>query len=450
MPAPGLPGRVLRIIVISTKEYASPKVWGETRMRMTSYWAVAVLVGSLGCASSDATDEAPPFQPLTGTLDQVDQAVPGLSGSLAEDFEDGDLLFGTALRAGDGLGPLYTRSACSSCHTSGVRGPGLVEKMSVVEADGVTPAADQSMLAFGHTVHPLVVSRGELPDPTPILPPRDQPRVKVTSRIGPAVIGRGYIEAIADSEIERVAAEQAERSDEIHGQVNRVAYGSEPNIDTRFHNHQKGEIVIGRFGVKARVATLDDFTADAFQGDMGITSPLRPTEFANPDGLTDDGKPGVDVDYRSVNLRATYIRLLEIPKRTLSEQGAELFAATQCATCHVPALRTRADYPIAELADIDAPVYSDLLLHRMGDELADGLPAKMDIDGEADSFEWRTAPLIGLRFNRTFLHDGRAESIEEAVLLHRGEGSQANGSIDLFEALSTDDRASLLEFVEAL
>jgi CxxC motif-containing protein (DUF1111 family) len=418
---------------------------------MNRYWAVALLGGSVGCASSDVNDDTPPFQPLTGTVDLLDKPLAGLSGELAQDFERGDTLFGTTLRAPDGLGPLYTRSSCGSCHEEGVRGPGLVEKMSVVEADGVTPARDQSLLAFGHTVHPLVVARGAtLPNPTPILPPADQPRVKVTSRIGPPVIGRGYIEAIADSEIERVAAEQAERSDEIHGQVNRVAYGSEPNIDTSFHSYQKGQIVIGRFGVKARVATLDDFTADAFQGDMGITSPLRPSEFANPDGLTDDGKPGLDVDYRSVNLRATYIRLLAIPKRKPSEQGAELFAATECATCHVPALRTRADYPIAELADIDAPVYSDLLLHRMSNELADGLPAQMDVDGEADSFEWRTAPLIGLRFNRTFLHDGRAKDVEEAVLLHRGEGSQANRSIDLFEALSADDRASLLEFVEAL
>jgi len=420
-------------------------------MRMNRYWVVALLGGTLGCSSSDTQDDAPPFKPASSTVDLFDGPVSGISSELEADFNDGDLLFGTPLRGGDGLGPLYTRSACDSCHAEGVRGPGLVEKMSVVEADGVTPALDQSLLAFGHTVHPLFVSRGAaLPDPTPILPPSDLSRVKMSSRIGPPVIGRGYMEAIADSEIERVAAEQAERQDEIHGQVNRVAYGSEPNIDTSFHDYQKGQTVIGRFGVKARIATLDDFTADAFQGDMGITSPLRPTEFANPDGLTDDGKPGLDVDYRSINLRATYIRLLAIPDRELSEQGAELFAATECATCHVPALRTRADYPIAQLADIDAAVYSDLLLHRMGNELADGMPARMDLDGEADSFEWRTAPLIGLRFNRTFLHDGRAKSIEEAVLLHRGEGSQANGAIDLFEALSTDERASLLEFVEAL
>jgi CxxC motif-containing protein (DUF1111 family) len=264
------------------------------------------------------------------------------------------------------------------------------------------------------------------------------------------VIGRGYIEAIADSEIERVEAEQAARADGIHGRVNRVAYASEPNEDTSFHTYQKGETVIGRFGLKARVATLDDFTADAFQGDMGITSPLRPVEFANPDGLTDDDKPGVDVDYRSVNLRATYIRLLAIPARNTSAQGAQLFESTQCSACHIPALRTRSDYPIPELAGVDAEVYTDLLLHRMGNDLADGLPSNASVDGEADSFEWRTAPLIGLRFNRTFMHDGRAKTIEEAVLAHRAEGSEANGVVDRFEALAGADRAALLEFVEAL
>ena len=125
-----------------------------------------------------------------------------------------------------------------------------------------------------------------------------------------------------------------------------------------------------------------------------------------------------------------------------------MFASSECAVCHVPSLATRADYAIPELAGIDAPVYTDLLLHRMGPELADGLPS--DVDGEAGSFEWRTAPLIGLRFNRTFLHDGRAKSIEEAVLLHRAEGSEANAAIDRFEALSDADRETLLQFVEAL
>jgi len=86
----------------------------------------------------------------------------------------------------------------------------------------------------------------------------------------------------------------------------------------------------------------------------------------------------------------------------------------------------------------------------MGNDLADGLPASASVDGEAGSFEWRTAPLIGLRFNRTFMHDGRAKSIEEAVLAHRAEGSEANAVVDGFEALADTEREALLEFVEAL
>jgi CxxC motif-containing protein (DUF1111 family) len=134
----------------------------------------------------------------------------------------------------------------------------------------------------------------------------------------------------------------------------------------------------------------------------------------------------------------------------VSDSGAALFEATQCAACHVPSLQTRADYPIPELAGIDAEVYTDFLVHRMGEVLADGLPVDPSADGQADSFEWRTSPLIGLRFNRTFLHDGRAKTVEEAVLAHEGEGSEANGSVARFRALSGDDRAALLEFVAAL
>jgi len=103
---------------------------------------------------------------------------------------------------------------------------------------------------------------------------------------------------------------------------------------------------------------------------------------------------------------------------------------------------TRADYPVAALAGIDAPIYTDLLLHRMSDELADGLPADAGVDGQADSFSWRTAPLIGLRFDRTFLHDGRAKSVTEAILLHRGTGSEANAAVDAFDALGAGDQAT--------
>jgi len=403
---------------------------------------------TLACAAPSPTSTPAPAgtPPVTTRLDAFDVPIAGVERAFAADFNDGDLLFSTPLRESDGLGPLYTRAACSSCHEQAVRGPGLVQKMSIVASDGVTPAGDQSALAYGHTLHPLTAGGGK----TPILAPAEAPTVKVTTRFGPPVLGRGYLEAVSDSEIERVEAEQSQRDDGIRGHINWVEYASEPNEDRRFHTYQKGDWLIGRFGLKARVPALDDFTADAFQGDMGITSPLRPTEFANPDGLRDDAKPGVDVGFDSVNLRALYVRLLAIPRRAEDDQGAALFEAALCSVCHVPTLHTRADYPVTQLADIDAPVYTDLLLHRMSDDLADGLPADPSVDGEADSFSWRTAPLIGLRFDRTYLHDGRAKTITDAIALHRGTGSEANPSLDAFDSLDADDRQSLVAFVEAL
>ena len=377
-----------------------------------------------------------------GTDDPFDVPAAGLTAAQLDTFNVGDALFDLPLRDHDGLGPLYTRTSCGACHSDGARGPGLVQKMVVVEADGSTPDPDQSRLPFGHTVHPLATDDTL----TPILPPADDASVKVTVRIGPPVLGRGYLEAVADQEIERVAAEQATRTDGIHGRINHVVYASEANPDVRYHSYKPGDEVIGRFGLKARIGTIDDFTADAFQGDMGITSPLRPVEFPNPNGVTDDLKPGIDVGIDSVNHRADYIRTIAIPARAATDaRGAALFNRVQCAACHVPAMKTRADYPIAPLAGIDAPIFTDLLLHDLGASRADGLN-----EAEASGRDWRTAPLIGLRFNRQFLHDGVASTIEEAILTHGGPDSEAYGSVTAFQALSPADQAALVEFVSSL
>jgi CxxC motif-containing protein (DUF1111 family) len=157
-------------------------------------------------------------------------------------------------------------------------------------------------------------------------------------------------------------------------------------------------------------------------------------------------KAGVDVTANSVNLRADYIRTTAIPRRAAPDaRGATLFERAKCAACHVPSLRTRADYPIAVLADIDARVYTDVLVHDMGDALADGIT-----DGSAGGRDWRTAPLIGLRFNRTFMHDGRAHDLDEAITAHGGEGSEANESVALYQEMSAADRNLLLKFVGSL
>jgi len=402
--------------------------------------ALAPLVAS--CDDGVMADLPKKKATVFGTDDLFDVPADNLTAAQIAQFDVGDGLFDLSLRPYDGLGPLYTRTSCSGCHDQGMRGPGLVQKMVVVDADGWSPAADQSALPYGHTIHPLVTGEAR----APIEAPSADPSVKVTTRLPPAVLGRGYMEAVLDSEIERVAAEQALRTDGIHGRPNHVAYASQPNPDTRFHTHQPGDIVIGRFGLKGRIATVDDFTADALQGDMGITSPLRPTEFANPDGLSDDLKPGVDVTIDSVNERAMYVRMTAIPKRAAGDpRGPALFATAGCAVCHVPTLKTRADYPLAPLAGMDAPLYSDLLLHDMGPQRADGIE-----EGEATGRDWRTPPLVGLRFARGLMHDGLATTVEQAILAHAGPGSEADGSVMAFQALAPADRALLLAFVSSL
>jgi CxxC motif-containing protein (DUF1111 family) len=376
-------------------------------------------------------------------VDPVDVPIQGVSEEWVTAFNAGDTLFDVIARQADGLGPLYTRQACSACHQDALRGSGFVQKFAFVLDDGLTPAPDQSTLAYGNTVHPFMTAGA-----TSAIKAPEGANVRVTLRLGPPVIGRGYMEAVLDSEITRQAESQAVAGGPIHGKVNWVSYGSEPNSDQRFHTFKLGDRVIGRFGLKARVATLDDFAADALLFDMGLTSPLRPNEFANPDRLTDDSKPGVDIAIDSVNLRADYTRLLAIPPRTAPvTQGPQLFEQAKCSQCHVPTLRTRADYPITQLADIDAPVFTDLLLHDMGDELSDSLTGT---DGTAGPRDWRTAPLIGLRFLTTYLHDGRATTIRDAILMHAGNGSEANESVQFFGSLSAEDQDALVQYVHGL
>jgi CxxC motif-containing protein (DUF1111 family) len=406
-------------------------------MKVTFKSAAVASLLAIGCSGSSGEDVAPD---ATSTLVHAsDVPIDGLSANDVAKFRDGDTLFDLPFREPDGLGPLYVRTSCGACHSDGSRGPGLVQKMAVVEADGFTASADQSALTYGHTLKPGLAAGATTPITAPPLP-----NVKVTIRMGPPVLGRGYMEAIDDAEIVRMETEQAARTDGIHGRINRVTFVSVPNPDTSFSSYQTGQTnIIGRFGLKARQPTLDDFTADAFQGDMGLTTPMRPTELANPDGLTDDARAGVDLPLDHVDRDAFYLRRIAIPVRVgLTDAGAALFDQVQCSSCHVPSLKTRADYPIAQLANIDAPVFTDMLLHDMGPALADGLT-----DGSADSLGWRTAPLIGLRFARIYLHDGRAGSIDEAIQAHDGE---AAASANAYRALSDADRQTLLDYVGAL
>lgn len=393
------------------------------------------------------SEQSPPAS--VGTLvivsqDPPDLPLPDLNDHWEERFALGDAAFDHVFRTTQGLGPIYIRQACASCHAQDARGPGASRKMVNVEADRVTPAADQSMFPYGHTIRPQSIDPDTFPGVTEPAPFNG---LLVSSRLGPAVFGRGAMEAVLDGEIERLEAEQSERSDGISGRIHRVTYESEANPDSLFNTHAKGDTgLIGRFGLKARIATLDEFAADAYQGDMGITSPLRPDELPNPAGATDDGRAGLDIDLDTVNMTGDYVRTLRIPaRRETSDEGRQLFDDAKCSVCHATGLQTQADYPVAPWANTRVDVYTDLLLHAMGKDLADGMT-----DGNARGDEWRTAPLIGVRHLKGLLHDGRAKDVREAILGHASEGSEANGSVDAFKALNNDDQALLIEFVTAL
>jgi CxxC motif-containing protein (DUF1111 family) len=353
-----------------------------------------------------------------------------IAGATADDlrvFAEGDLVFDRVFRPSQGIGPVFIQASCRACHGAGGRGPGSVTRRAIVDRAG-EPADAARWLPYGSTARPRFAAGATRGVTAPV--PAEPDRLLRSVRVGPAVFGRGWIEAVADESILAQERLQAGIAGPVSGRVNRLADGR-----------------IGRLGVKARLADLESFAAEAFQGDMGLTSPRAPAEVPNPDGLTDDLRPGVDLRDDVVRAAAGYVRRLAIPARAgLAEPGRRLFADVGCADCHAPSLRTRADYPVAAMAAQDAALYSDLLLHDLGPSLADGITG----EGVATGREWRTAPLMGVRFFRSFLHDGRAGSIEEAVRLHGGDGSEAAASVRRFDALPAGERAALVDFVRRL
>jgi len=204
---------------------------------------------------------------------------------------------------------------------------------------------------------------------------------------------------------------------------------------------------LGRFGRKAQFATLAEFNAGAFVNEMGITSPAEPHEQlvrgeAFPPGV--DPTPDPELTQEALDATDAFVRLLAPPRplpRTLVEQrGGLIFLRIGCASCHFPALVTGPNRVAALSLKIVRP-YTDLLLHDMGPDLADICL------GRAEPTEFRTEPLMGLRFKTAFLHDGRAGSIEQAILAHGGEAARARGR---FLRLSAGERYALLQFLGGL
>ncbi len=393
-------------------------------------------------------------------------------------FEVGDSFFTqnwvtapASTDARDGLGPMFNAQACASCHVRDGRGSpetgeiGLLFRLGVNTGGGQSPdpsyggqLQDRAVLgvpAEGTVRRLYVEEAGAYADGSAYTLRRPVHEfddlaygplavdVMVSPRLAPPVFGSGLLEAIPESDILGAADPEDADGDGISGRPNMV------------HDALSGETALGRFGWKANVARVEEQVASAFSADVGITSELFPDEDCTAAQIECAAAPGggdPEIPADRMEKVVFYTRTLAVPARRDLDKpevaaGAELFLQLGCAGCHQPRQET-GDSDVEALADQVIFPFTDLLLHDMGPGLADGRP-----DGEASGSEWRTPPLWGLGLTETvsgatfFLHDGRARSIEEAILWHGGEAEPgATG----FKSLTPEQRSNLIAFLSSL
>jgi len=274
------------------------------------------------------------------------------------------------------------------------------------------------------------------------------PDTRFSARVAPPMIGLGLLEAIPEEAILANAAAQAKENNGINGRPNRV------------WDDAQQKTVMGRFGWKAGQPNLNQQNVHAFSGDMGLTTSLRPFDDCTdaqiackqaPNGNGPDGEP--EVSDNILRLVLFYTRNLAVPaRRGVNDAqvlaGKNLFFQAGCQSCHTPKYTTAANAAEPELANQVIRPYSDLLLHDMGEGLADNRS-----EFQASGRDWRTPPLWGIGLTQAvsghtqFLHDGRARNLLEAVLWHGGEARAAQQQVLSFNA---EQRAALLAFLNSL
>ncbi|MBS8240006.1 thiol oxidoreductase [Marinobacter lipolyticus] len=431
-----------------------------------------------------------------GTVEQFDHNAYSLpQGNLAMtkrlDFSVGNSFFRNpwveapaSTDARDGLGPLFNTNSCQGCHLKDGRG-----HPPTAEAPSVSLFLRLAVPADPHTDADLLRTRGFKPAPVygsqlqtaaiPGMKPEadlvltwqartesypdgrtvelrapqyaiDNPNygplpedLLVSPRVAPGMIGLGLLEAIEEADLLAAADPDDANGDGISGRANRVWHARTETT------------VLGRFGWKAAEPDVRQQSMGAFSGDMGLTSALVPvtdcTSGQTCDQFADGGTP--EVSDKVADFITFYASSLAVPaRRELDhpqvQQGATTFNEIGCAGCHTPRHTTGQVPDRPDLSNQTIWPYTDLLLHDMGAALADGRDEFL-----ANGNEWRTAPLWGIGLAQTvnpsagFLHDGRARTLEEAILWHGGE---ASASTDRFKALPADRRAALIRFLQSL
>lgn len=363
--------------------------------------------------------------------------LPGLTVAEQQRFNDGRAEFLQNENPQTGLGPVFNGVSCVQCHGAGAPGGASIDLgVSVVtRIGGVVNSAYSDLENVGGALIQARSLREIIPS-YPVAREVVPAQASIVGRrITTPIFGNGLIEAIPHSTILAAQDPADANQDGISGRANILF-----NPETRTKE-------VGRFGWKCQVSSVHLFAGDAYRNEMGITSPSFPTEVlpqgrAIPPGADLVADPE-DVNGNAVARLTDFMRLTAAPAPLTagSPEARALFASTGCASCHTPTMTTGAN-AVAALANKQVNLYSDLLLHDMGTQLADGIR-----QGLASGTEFRTAPLWGVRFRRFLLHDGRAQTVDQAVRLHGGE---ATNSISRYLGLTPANRTTLLNFVQGL
>ncbi len=385
--------------------------------------AATLLAASIGVTAQRGPGQGPNGGP---------QPVAGLTLAQQQAFADGVRAFGRAYTEADGLGPVFNDESCADCHRGGGDSNRNVTRIGRQEAngfDGLERLGGSLLQARGigtvTTVDGTFDFRGE-----------DVPaEATVTARRkSQPLLGLGFVDAVPDATFHAIADEQARTTPDTAGRVQLI------------FDRTTGDFVVGRFGWKAQVPTLREFSGDALLNEMGITSPGFRDEIC-PQGdclaLGFNPAPALNDDGHEADAITEFMRMLAAPApgptTDDTRRGETVFHAAGCAACHRPSLTTGPS-PVRALDQATFAPYSDFLLHDMG-PLGDGIP-----QASATGTEMRTAPLWGLRLRTRYLHDGSATSVDDAIRRHGGQG---RGARVRYEALAEDARADLLAFLQS-
>jgi CxxC motif-containing protein (DUF1111 family) len=369
--------------------------------------------------------------PLAGAA-EPGEPIPGLTEAERGRFLLGKAVFDRLTTPEEGLGPLFNEARCSTCHdvpASGGSGPALVTKVSRFEDGTCNLLVGQGGDNIQRRATPLLVAEGIEREAVPELATAE---VSVT---GPSLFGLGLVESIPEDSILANADPDDADGDGVSGRAVRTESGE-----------------LGRFGRKNEIATVLDFNETALRFELGLTTHVNPVEETVngvPIPPETDPFPEPEIDKRGLGILTDYVRFLappapEVPATAETADsilgGERIFAEIGCATCHVPSFQS-GRVGSGALSNREVRLYSDLLLHDMGPELA-------DVCGpSASPAEYRTARLWGLRYRSEFLHNGQAKTVEEAIALHGGEGTGARAG---YSRLTDDERAYLLRFLASL